>query len=180
MSYPNNPRNLISNVAHFKPRSYFRVFNYRSASKSHERRIKPQLFRMRCSSLFFNANFSADGMSGPDAMSGPDDDHHTGDRMSVDDEAGKASAEEGNQCRYRRNMKKDQQDNKERAKQDGTKQQNKKDGQSRQESNEGRRDNPRNTREKSHEGNATGHRFDKDRSFSDFQFCFESFLLCVF
>ena len=128
----------------------------------------------------FNGNFSADGMSGPDAMSGPDDDHHAGDRMSVDDEAGKASAEEGNQCRYRRNMKRDQQDNKERTKQDGSKQQNKKDGQSRQESNEGRRDNPRNTREKSHEGNATGHRFNKDRSFSDFHFCFESFLLCVF
>ena len=73
--------------------------------------------------------------------------------MSVDDEAGKASAEEGNQCRYRRNMKKDQQDSKERTKQgreDGSKQQNKKDGQSRQESNEGRRDNPRNhTRKKS-------------------------------
>ena len=96
-------------------------------------------------------------MSGPDGMSGPDDDHHAGDRMSVDDEAGKASAEEGTQCRYRKNANRGQQDNKEKTKQgreDGSKQQNKKDGQSRQESNEGRRDNPRDTREKSPEGNA--------------------------
>ena len=137
---------------------------------------------MRCFYFFFflDANFSADGMSGPDAMTGPDDDQHARDRMSVDDEAGKASAEEGNQCRYRRSMKRDQQGNKERTKQDGSKQQNKKDGQSRQESNEGRRDNPRNTREKSHEGNATDHRSNKHSSCSDFHFCFEFFLHSVF